>query len=218
MARTRRRLLKTLGISGVIASSAGCLGLGETASNGTPADTDTQTETPTADVGWRSEIPETPPDVSCAAVSRPMPEPVDREGALAPREYPGRPPSDLTGETAVEYVTAFDRAYRQNQEMRANSDAATDGERDSYLTRFDITVQDSWVAASPADSVVVRLAYLGSGTEHNGSEFDYVTQYVTYYVDPTRVVRARTTQYDFDGADALDPDPWTDGEPVACFE
>jgi hypothetical protein len=202
----------------VIASTAGCLGLGETASNGTPADTDTQTETPRAATGWATGIPETPPDVSCSAVSRPTPDPVGREGALAPREYPGRPPSEFVREQAVEYVTAFERAYRQNDEMRANGDVATGGERDSYLTRFDLTVRDSWVAAGPADSVVVRLAYIGSGTEHNGSEFDYVTQYVTYYVDSTRVVRARTTQYDFDGADALDPDPWTDGDAVACFE
>jgi len=102
--------------------------------------------------------------------------------------------------------------------MVANTDVATGGERDRYLTRFDISVRNSWVAAGPADSAVVRLEYVGSGTIHPGVEFDYITQYVTYYVGPTRVVRARTTRNDFDGTDALDPDPWADGDPVACFE
>lgn len=210
----RRRLLKGLGSSAAVLPSAGCLALDETASNETAGSTDT----PTATAGWTAEIPESPPDVSCSTVSRPIAEPVDREGALAPREYPGRPPSELASDAAVEYVTAFELAYRQHDEMVANTDVATDSERDSYLTRFDITVRDSWVAAGPAESAVVRLQYVGSGTVHPGMEFDYVTQYVTYYVDSSRVVRARTTRNDFDGTDALNPDPWEDGDPVACFE
>jgi len=212
MTITRRCLVKALGISGVVFSTAGCLALNGTGSNKTSAGT----ETPTA--GWATEIPETPPKVSCSAASRPMAEPVDRKGALPPREYPGRPPSEPAGETAVEYVTTFELAYRQNAEMIANTDITTDGERDSYLTRFDIAVQDSWVTAGPADSAVVRLQYVGSGTIHPGMEFDYITQYVTYYIDSTQIVRARTTRHDFEGVDALDPDPWADGDPVACFE
>lgn len=221
---TRRRLVEALGSSGVVFASAGCLALDGTASNGTPSDTeaqtdtpagtDTQIETPTATGGWAATIPEMSPEVSCSAVSRPIAESVDREEALAPREYPGQPPSEPAGEAAVEYVTRFELAYRQNAEMEANNDIAND----RYLTRFDITVQNSWVAAGPSDSSVVRLQYIGSGAIHSGSEFDYVTQYVTYYVDSKRVVRARTTQYDFEGTDALDPDPWAGGDPVACFE
>lgn len=218
MTITRRRLVAALGISGVALSSAGCLSLSGTAPTETPAGTNPQTDTPTATAGWATDIPETPPSVSCSAVSRPIAEPVDREGALAPREYPGPPPTELTDKAAVEYVTTFELAYRQNDEMVANTDVTTGDERDSYLTRFDISVQDSWVAAGPSDSAVVRLQYVGSGTIHPGTSFDYVTQYVTYYVDSTRVVRAKTTQYDFEGTDALDPDPWTDGDPVACFE
>ncbi|WP_058996868.1 hypothetical protein [Haloarcula sp. CBA1127] len=228
MTITRRGLVKALGISGTALSSAGCLAFDDTAANETPSDTDmqtetpagtdTQTETPTATAGWAAEIPEKPPEVSCEAVSRPIAEPVNREGALAPREYPGRPPSELAGEAAVEYATTFELAYRQNAKMRANTDVTTDGELDTYLTRFDISIQNSWVAAGPSDSVVVRLQYIGSGTFHYGPEFDYITQYVTYYVDSTRVVRARTTLHNFEGIDALDPDPWADGNPVACFE
>jgi hypothetical protein len=214
----RRRLVKALGISGAVLSTAGCLALGGTASDATPADTDTQTETPAATAGWAANIPETPPEVSCGAVSRPTAEPVDRAGALAPREYPGPPPSDPAGEAAVEYVTAFERAYQQNAEIAATTDVGSEGERDSYLTRFDMTVRDSWVAAGPGESAVVRLEFVGSGAVHPGVEFDYVTQYVTYYVDATRVVRAGATRRGFEGADALDPDPWADGEPVGCFE
>ncbi|SEN53119.1 hypothetical protein SAMN05216388_1003328 [Halorientalis persicus] len=214
----RRRLVKALGITGTVLSSAGCFALDETSSHETTDSTDTRTETPTTTAGWATEIPETPPSVSCKAVSRPMAEPVDREGALAPRDYPGRPPSEAAGKAAVEYVTRFELAYRHNDEMISNTDVATGDERDKYLTRFDISVQNSWVAAGPADSSVVRLQYVGSGTIHPGIEFDYITQYVTYYIDSTRVVRARTTQNDFVGTDALDPDPWVDGDPVACFE
>ena len=214
MTVTRRRLVKTLGSSGAVFWMAGCLAPDRADSN----EATTGTETPTATAGWASEIPDTPPNVSCSAVSRPMAEPVDRKGALAPREYPGRPSSEPAGESAVEYVTTFELAYRQNAEMIANTEITTGGDPDSYLTRFDISVQESWVAAGPADSAVVRLQYVGSGTVHPGMEFDYVTQYVTYYVDPTQIVRARTTRHDFDGADALDPNPWADGDPVACFE
>jgi len=214
MTITRRHLVKVFGSSSVGLASAGCLAPEGAGSN----ETTTGTETPTATAGWATEIPETPPNVSCSAVSRPMAEPVDRDGALAPREYPGRPPSEPAGEAALEYVTTFELAYRQNAEMIANTEITTDGERDSYLTRFDISVQDSWVTAGPANSAVVRLQYIGSGTIHPGMEFDYSTQYVTYYVDSARVVRARTTRHGFDGADALDPNPWADGSPVACFE
>ena len=219
---TRRRLVKELGISGAVLSSTGCLG--STAPNETPNGTNTTketlkpAETPTTTVGWASEIPESPPSVSCSAASRPVTEPVDREEALAPRKYPGRPPSKPAGEPAAEYATTFELAYRQNAEMRANTDVSTDDGPDKYLIRFDISVQDSWVAAGPSDSAVVRLKYVGSGTVHPGMDFDYVTQYVTYYIDSTRIVRAKTTQYDFAGADTLDPNPWTDGDLVACFE
>ena len=214
----RRHLLRALASSGAILPSTGCLVPDDTTATETPPGTDTQSESPTATAGWAIDAPEMPPNVSCSAVSRPMAESVDREEALAPREYPGRPPSELAGGAGVAYVTTFERAYRQNDEMLSNTDLATDGGRDSYLTRFDITVQDSWVAAGPSGSAVVRLRYVGSGSVHPGLEFDYATQYVTYYVDSTRVVRARTTRHDFEGVDALDPDPWTDGVPVACFE
>jgi len=214
MALTRRYLVTVLTTSGAVVSAAGCLALDGADTTETPA----ATETPTPATGWATEIPETAPNVTCSAVSRPTAEAVDREGALAPREYPGRPPSDPTDEAAVAYATAFELAYRQNAELRATTAVTTDDERDNYLTRFDISVQNSWVAAGPADSAVVRLQYVGSGTIHPGTNFDYITQYVTYYVGSTRVVRARTTRNDFDGADALDPDPWEDGTPVACFE
>ncbi|RXK51157.1 hypothetical protein [Halorientalis pallida] len=147
-----------------------------------------------------------------------MAEPVDHDGALAPRDYPGGPPSEVAGKTAVGYVTRFELAYRQNDEMKSNTDVGTGDERGSYLSRFDISVQNAWVASGPADSSVVRLKYVGSRTIHPGIEFDYITQYVTYYIDSARVVRDRTTRNDFDGTDTLDPDPWVDGEPVACFE
>ncbi|WP_336338306.1 hypothetical protein [Haloarcula brevis] len=218
MTVSRRRLLHALASSGTMLPWAGCLAPDGTPATETPPGEDAQSESPSASSGWAIDVPETPPDVSCSAVSRPTAESVDREGALEPRPYPGRPPSEPAGEAGVAYVTAFERAYRQNDEMLSNTDLATDGGRDSYLTRFDITVRDSWVTAGPAGSAVVRLQYVGSGSVHPGLEFDYVTQYVTYYVGSARVVRARTTRRDFEGVDALDPDPWTDGTPVACFE
>ncbi|AUG48603.1 hypothetical protein BVU17_14115 [Haloarcula taiwanensis] len=211
---TRRHLVQALGTIGAGLSTAGCLTFDGADSTETPA----ATATPTPATGWATQIPETPPNVSCSAASRPMAEPVDRKGALAARRYPGRPPSEPAGEGAVEYATAFELAYRQNAEMLANTDMTTDGESDSYLTQFDISVQNFWVASGPANSAVVRLQYVGSGTIHPGTDFDYITQYVTYYIGSTRVVRARTTRNDFDGADALDPDPWENGNPVACFE
>jgi hypothetical protein len=215
---TRRRLVKALGISGTGLSSAGCLALDSGRSNETPTTTESQTVTLTAADDWASQIPATSPNIACSAVSRPLAESVNEDRALAPREYHGQPPSEPTREGALEYATTFELAYRQNDEMVANTDVATDGETDSYLTRFDISVQDSWVAVGPSDSAVVRLEYVGSGTVHPGWEFDYITQYVTYYIDSTRIVRARTARNDFDGSDALDPDPWEDGDPVACFE
>ncbi|MDQ2073640.1 hypothetical protein RBH20_13975 [Haloarcula sp. H-GB4] len=211
---TRRHLVKALSTSGVGLSTAGCRTLDGTDST----ETLTATETPTPATGWATQIPETPPNVSCSAVSRPIAEPIDREGSLAPRAYPGQPPSELAGQSMVEYVTAFELAYRQNAEMVANTDMTTDGKPDSYLTRFDISVQSTWVAPGPTNSAVIRLQYIGSGRIHPGMDFDYITQYVTYYVSSTRAVRARTTRNDFDGADSLDPDPWENGNPVACFE
>lgn len=216
MTASRRRLLKALGIGGIGVSWAGCVSSDGPASEETPGGRDTRTETPTATDGWSPDIPETPPEVPCERVSRPVAEPVDREAALAPRTYPGQPSADLAGEAAVEYVSAFEHAYQQNDQLRASTERASDGEPEQYLTRFDFYVVDSWVAPGPADSNVVRLRFGGSGTVHHGAEFDYVRQYVTYYVDPSRVLRAGTPR-EIDGVGALDPDPWSEGDPVACF-
>lgn len=156
----RRTVLTVCGSS--LTALAGCLG------------GDEGTVTPTPSGGWDSEIPSSSPTVSCSAVSRPMATTVERAGALDPRAYPGPPPANLTDEAAQEYVTDFELAYRQNDEMRSSTDISTDSASDSYLTRFDISVQESWIAAGPADSIVVRLRYVGSGTVHPGTEFDYL--------------------------------------------
>lgn len=211
-----RRAFLALSGTALSLGLAGCRGGGSTTETPTGTDGST-TATPDAST-WQVDIPDSPPDVDCEAAARPMPTALDREDALRPRDYPGRPPEPLTVAAAVDYVTAFERAYRQNDEMVTSNEVGTATEREEYLTRFNITVRETWAATDGGGSAVVRLRYNGSGTTHPGTEFDYVTQYVTYYVDQSLVVRARTTQYGFGGVDELSPDPWADGSPLACFD
>lgn len=61
MSITRRHLVKVLGSTGAVLSSAGCLGLNEAASNETLTNTDSQTETPDPQTGTPGPDPQPPP-------------------------------------------------------------------------------------------------------------------------------------------------------------
>lgn len=154
--------------------------------------------------------PDRPP-VSCDNVSRPTP-PEQSDGAVQPREYPGPPPDSLDDESATEYVERFETSYRQNHEIEARD----------QLHEFSGGTVESWTFEAPPDGAVVRLETVYGGTvqSENGEQvhYDSASVFVTYYVDPKRVVRAEATSVTNVDIDSLDPDPWKSGQPVACFQ
>ena len=192
----RRRTLLAIGGSALSLSVAGCL------------------DAPGSDLsGTQVEPLPGGPDVDCSESSRPQPEPQDGEDLVQPAEYPGPPPVQLDEESAIEYVQRFEEAYRTNKEI-----SQTD-----RLHWVSVSVVDTWTYDAPEGAAVVRLRTHFSGTaeteEAEGElHYDIWDVYVTYYVDPTLIVRAeKRNQSQVDTAE-LDPDPFESGEPVACFD
>ena len=161
---------------------------------------------------------------ACASVERPEPTAPADDDALSPKPYPTRPSafdpagaydrstdSSLRDET-VAYVTAFERAYRQNDVLdRYGSTARTfEFRRTGYRTKI--------LESSPIPAVMVAIRYdLRVGTQQSATDpRDLWGVQTAYYVDEHIVLRAR-----YGGvADTLsfEPDPRTHGELVACFD
>lgn len=152
-----------------------------------------------------------PPEAECSAIERPAPPAPVADGAIQPVEYPGPPACPLEEAAALEFATAFERAYRRNLEVQS---------ADPHLIEYGMTVRDRTIAdgaTRPEGSALVHLQYVFHGSVAEGPIYDSSPQFVSYYVDPTLVVRAATsepgvpTEIDW-------PDPWTSGTAVACFE
>lgn len=145
-------------------------------------------------------------DYDCADVSRPTADVPSAAGAPEPLAYPPR--SAVQSTDAVEYVTEFERAYRQNEFL---------GRHGIQAREFELSVADSRRSStdSDADAVVVSLVYhlqtVTAQTTHN--EWNVR---VTYYVDDDIALRAK-----YDGIatePTFDPDPRDGGELVACLD
>lgn len=145
----------------------------------------------------------------CQEVSRPEPEQAETN-ALQPRTYPSPPSSLVPG--AVQYVTAFERAYRQNAFLVQYGSAA----RTIDLRRKDSRTAAIGSIANP-DAVMVTIIYdLTTETGQSAEPRDRWEIRVVYYVDENVVLRSQ-----YHGiAEELrsEPDPRTHGELVACFE
>lgn len=162
----------------------------------------------------------------CQSVTRPEPDTPTDDGALEPQPYPSlssgsgsdeagdssdRSPPSLV-DSAAEYVTEFERAYRRNVfiaqfgnatrtfdlRRRAHRTAAigspTNADAVMVVIRYDLTLATEQSAADPRDEWDIR---------------------VTYYVDQNIVLRAR---YDGVAEDlSLEPDPRRQGDLVACL-
>lgn len=166
------------------------------------------------------------PDYDCSSADRPEPDDPrsggsrtdegdagseDEREPVGPKPYPDPPESVPDDESAVEYVTAYEEAYRRNALVERHG---------SNLVGHGNSVERTWTHDSPDDAAVVRLRYVyyedvedSGGTSHGDSP----TTYVSYYVDDSMVVRAETEgQLDDEGA--LEPDPWSSGAVLECVE
>ncbi|WP_226039989.1 hypothetical protein [Natrinema sp. DC36] len=163
----------------------------------------------------------------CQSVTRHEPiTPID-DGALEPRPYPPLPSGSVSEaadnssaqspppslvDSAAEYVTEFERAYRRNAFIA----------RFGNMTRtFDLRRRAHRTAAigssTNADAVMVALRYdLTLGTQQSAADpRDEWDIRVTYYVDQNIVLRAR---YNGVAKDlSFEPDPRRQGELVACL-
>ncbi len=147
---------------------------------------------------------------ACDDVSRPDPDPPDGS-TLEPRPYPSSQPS--LDADVVEYVTAFERAYRHNAFLDRYGTAA----RSVDLRRTDGRASAVGAPSNP-DAVVAAIRYdLTTETGRSGVEpRDRWDVRVVYYVDENVVLRAR-----YHGvAEELrfEPDPRRQGKLVACFD
>ncbi|ELY65158.1 hypothetical protein [Natrinema versiforme] len=162
----------------------------------------------------------------CSDVDRPEPDPTTDEDALEPRAYPSPPWKTSAGEDgkspesvsslvygASRYVTAFERAYRRNAFLdRYQSATRTfDLQRTGYRT---IPIESE----TNREAVLVALRYdLTMETQPNAvTPRDEWNIRVTYYLDERLLLRAR-----YNGVTeglAVDPDPRTQGDLVACFD
>jgi len=152
-----------------------------------------------------------PPDVDCATIERPEPAAPTADEAIQPLEYPGSPPCPLDGASALEYATAFERAYRRNQEIQR---------ADPYLTEFGMSVANRTAVNGtdiPGRGFLLQLQYVFHGSVAEGAVYDSTPHFVAYYVDPTLVVRAGKTEPGVP-EEITWPDPWSSGVPVACFD
>ncbi|SEQ84292.1 hypothetical protein [Natrinema salaciae] len=160
----------------------------------------------------------------CRDVDRPEPDVPTDEDALEPREYPSRPAETGSGEESTDrpsslvrganqFVTEFERAYRQNAFLERYGSVAQTFE----LRRTDARRAAIGSAGNP-DAVLVAIIYnVTTETQYatTGARDEWDVR-VTYYVDENVVLRAR-----YGGiADepVFDPDPRTQGVLVACFE
>lgn len=145
----------------------------------------------------------------CDDVDRPEPTPPARDDALEPALYP--PPPNPLLESVGEYVREFEAAYQQN-DFLAEYGSETDG------FDFDLGERETKPvdAESDRDAKLVSLVYdLTTETRGNPEESERSVR-VTYYVDEHIVLRARYSGF-ADGP-SFDPDPRSEGDPVACFQ
>jgi hypothetical protein len=136
-----------------------------------------------------------------------MPPETDENAAVQPVDYPGEPPEPITDESAITYLERFEAAYRRNAEIQ---NAET-------LVQYSGGVTDTRTYDAPPDAAVVRFRTVYSGTLESGAHYDSPNVYVSYYLDPTTVVRAERAGEAGVDRDALDPDPFESGRVVACF-
>lgn len=195
----RRRTL--LGLGTVLVGGCSALESARSAPNGGhPTTTGPPSPTPAG------ERP--PPAYDCHAAHRPTPSTADPSEEQA---YPSPPASLSEEQRVVEFVAAYERAYRRNA-LRA-----THGE---HLRDVGVSVNDQWVHDASAGSAVVRLRYAYFYTVGRPDETpihaDSPVTYVSYYLDEAVAIRAVDEGLREDES-ALDPDPWDTGSPVACF-
>jgi len=192
----RRRSVLALGGSALSIAVTGCLG-----GSGSSPET-----APTA----RPLAEREPPDVDCSNVSRPIPPRQPDENTVQPVDYPGEPPSPLE-DSAVDYVTRFEEAYRRNYEILEKGP----------LREYSGGVTETWTYDAPPGGAVVRLKTVYGGQvlddDGPGAIYDSPQVFVTYYVDPSRVVRAETKGQSQLTPESLDPDPWENGDGLTCF-
>ncbi|QLG60648.1 hypothetical protein [Halorarum salinum] len=204
----RRNLLTGVGLSGIL---AGCLGTERLAGND---DAETTTEqTGLSREGTSFEDRDEPPDYDCETADRPEPDAPDTsaEEAVEPTSYPDPLDSFDDDDSTVEYVEAYERAYRRNTLV---------AEWGARLTQFFVGIEGTKSFSSPGNAALVRIQYHYSETvERSGGTVigDSPTIFVTYYLDQSVLIRAESSDRPEDLA-ALDPDPWLAGDPVECFE
>lgn len=204
----RRDLLTGIGLSGVL---AGCLGTERLAGNN---DAETPTERIEISEGGTSfEGRDEPPEYDCETADRPEPDAPDasEEEAVEPLSYPDPLDSFDDDTTTIEYVEAYERAYRRNTLV---------AEWGAQLIQFSMGIEGTKRFDSPVDAALVRIQYHYSETveQSDGTVVgDSPTIFVTYYLDQSVVIRAESSDRPED-LDALDPDPWLAGNPVECFE
>ncbi|QLG50003.1 hypothetical protein [Natrinema halophilum] len=159
----------------------------------------------------------------CSAITRPTPLAPAAEDALEPRTYP-TPPAELISDdnrgsidrpsslqnSALEYATKFERAYRQNAFLT----------KYGSVTRFfalqRTASQTSLIDSSnAAHAVLVAIVYNLTKQTQQSPPSDEWDIRATYYFDDRIALRA---QYDgIAEKPTLSPDPRRDGELVACF-
>lgn len=163
-----------------------------------------------------------PDRYDCDDVTRPDPDDPAAEDALDPVAYPSRPESLATD--GIEFVTDFERAYRQNAVIDEYGDAARAFEFDRIDWELSVIepardADDDTEAATATDDgavdpVLVAVVY-DLSVETTVGEHDEWDVRVTYYVDDSVVLRARYAG--IANEPTIDPDPRRDGEPVVCF-
>jgi hypothetical protein len=194
----RRRLLGLVGV-GLGLGTAGC----------------SSEDDPSLGIGAspRPSRRESPPEYDCGEASRPTLTDDARARGHEPLDYPDGPPPLGEDQTVVEYVTQYERALVQR---RVRNDAP------ERVTAFGLNGGTRTYAA-PADAALVRFRYTYyyeyEAAGNRSVHADSPTNYATYYVDESVVVRAEREGF-LDDADEekLIPDPWEDGEPIECFD
>ncbi|MFP4529781.1 MAG: hypothetical protein ACLFNC_00665 [Halodesulfurarchaeum sp.] len=146
-------------------------------------------------------------EADCGELSRPEPDAPTAGEAIQPVDYPGPPPTPLEETAALEYVSAFERAYRRNLEIQSAS---------PYLIEYGLSETDRAVEERGTDGYLVRLEYVFHGTIADGPASDSAPTRVSYALDPGLVVRAGADTSD--GPDEDWPEVSTAGTAVACFE
>ncbi|ELY91101.1 hypothetical protein C483_10466 [Natrialba hulunbeirensis JCM 10989] len=173
----------------------------------------------TAASNGESTLPGT--DVDCTAVSRPTafpPTSADEDTSGVEFELLEYPPDPAKrSQSALAYVSALERAYRQREFLAGHGDQARDFELSIGQHRLSAVADEDRDHDSEdnrdQDGVLVSLVYdLVTETVHTEhAEWDVR---VTYFLNDRVALRA---QYDGIGTEpSFDPDPRADGELVAC--